>query len=54
MLANFYSQNSFSSSQDCLAAWGLENCDVTFVRNELVILLLKYITRRDGLAEYQQ
>jgi hypothetical protein len=49
---DFRSQSSFTSAADRLAAWGLKNGDVTFVRREIRTLLYKYIHQGDAVVEY--
>lgn len=49
---NFHCQTAFSSVQVGMAAWGLQNSDLTFVRREIRTLLFKYINRRDAVVEF--
>jgi len=53
ILTNFHSQDSFSSSADRLAAWGLETDDLSFVRRDLKSLLFKYMKEGDAVVEYE-
>jgi hypothetical protein len=46
-------QTRYHSVADRLAAWGLQNSDLTFVRRELRSLLLKYVSRGEASVEYQ-
>ena len=45
-------QTSFASAAEGLAAWGLKNYNMTFVRRELRTLVFKYIHRGDAVVEY--
>lgn len=42
---------SFASAAEGLAAWGLKNYDMTFVRREIRTLVFKYIHRGDAVVE---
>jgi len=45
-------QTKFPSEAEGLAAWGLKNSDMTFVRREIRTLLYKYVHQGDALVEY--
>jgi hypothetical protein len=45
-------QMSFPRLQDRVAAWGLKNSNLTFVRREIRTLVLQYIQKGDALVEY--
>jgi hypothetical protein len=50
---NFQGQARFSSPADAMAAWGLKNRDLRFVRHEIRTLLFKYINQGDAVVQFQ-
>jgi Ulp1 family protease len=46
-------QTQYPSAADGMAAWGLENADLTFIRQEMKSLLLKYVSGGEASVEYQ-
>ena len=52
--ANFKCQTSFSSAAEGLAAWGLKNYDMTFIRQDIRTLIFKYFHRGDVVVEYDK
>jgi hypothetical protein len=45
-------QTSFSTPSDGMAAWGLKNNNLTFVRRDLRTALYKYISRGEAVVEF--
>jgi hypothetical protein len=49
----FQSQTQYHSTADRMAAWGLKNSDLMFVRHELRSLLFRYLSCGKALVEYE-
>ena len=52
--ANFKCQTSFFSTAEGLAAWGLKNYDMAFIRQEIQTLVFKYVHQGDAVVEYDK